>query len=40
VSSALSIVKWGGTVGPLAYMTVGFLPIWGRAVRDRFARGR
>ncbi|MBY6538762.1 hypothetical protein HQ325_08775 [Rhodococcus sp. BP-349] len=40
VSSALSIVKWGGTLGPLAYMTAGFFPIWGRAVRDRLARGR
>ncbi|MGN7133542.1 hypothetical protein ACTHQY_09735 [Rhodococcoides corynebacterioides] len=34
-SSVLAAVKWTGTIGPLLYLSCGFLPLWFGAVRDR-----
>lgn len=38
VSSTLSAVKWAGTLGPLFYMTAGFVPVWMRWARSPFVR--
>jgi hypothetical protein len=34
-ASGLAVAKWSLAVGPLAYMTARFVPIWLRALRSR-----